>query len=94
MVISACESGIGEIVRGEGLLGFTRGFIYSGAKNLIVSLWEILDGSTADIMIDFYKRITSGDNYLDALRNSKLHLIDNTNYCPPRYWAPFVLIGK
>ncbi len=94
VVLSACESGLGEIVRGEGIIGFTRGLVFSGAKNIIVSLWNVLDESTAKLMTKLYKKILGGKSYADALRQSKLETIKENIDSPPRYWAPFILVGN
>jgi CHAT domain-containing protein len=94
VVLSACESGLGKIKKGEGILGLARGFIYAGAKNLIVSLWQVADKSTSELMIEFYKNILNGDNYSSSLRNAKLKLIKEGTFSYPLEWAPFVLIGN
>jgi CHAT domain-containing protein len=94
VVLSACESGLGKIVKGEGLIGLTRGFIYSGAKNVLVSLWQVADKSTSELMIEFYKNILDGKNYSSSLREAKLKLIKDGIYSYPLEWSPFVLIGR
>ena len=93
VVLSACESGLGKVVRGEGILGLTRGFIYAGAENLIVSLWQIADESTAKLMVAFYRNVLEGGSYASALRRAKLSLIKEGKYAYPLEWSPFVLIG-
>ena len=95
VTLSACETGLGKIARGEGLIGLTRGFIYAGAQNLLVSLWQVNDGSTAGLMTDFYSHMLDGQNKATSLRLAKLNMIDNDPvYAHPQYWASFVLIGK
>ncbi len=94
LVLSACESGLGKIAKGEGVIGLTRGFSYSGAKNIIVSLWQVADKSTSDLMIEFYKNVLDGDSYSSALRKSKLKLINDAKYSYPLEWSPFILIGE
>jgi CHAT domain-containing protein/Tfp pilus assembly protein PilF len=95
VVLSACETGLGKIARGEGLIGLTRGFLYAGAQNLLVSLWQVNDASTANVMVDFYRNILDGKNKAGALREAKLKMIEsNPQYARPFYWAPFVLIGR
>ena len=95
VVLSACETGLGKIARGEGLIGLTRGFLYAGAQNLLVSLWQVNDASTSQLMIDFYRNMLNGESKPTALREAKLALIENDpKYAGPYYWAPFVLIGK
>ncbi len=98
VVLGACESGIGKLSRGEGLMGLSRGFIYAGTKNLLVSLWQVNDASTATLMREFYAGMLAGRSKADALRQAKLHLIQaetsNPKFAMPYYWAPFILIGQ
>ena len=94
VVLSACESGLGKVIKGEGIIGLTRGFIYAGAKNIVVSLWQVADKSTSELMIEFYKEILSGKNFSTALREAKLKLIRGGKYSYPLEWSPFILIGK
>ena len=94
VVLSVCESGLGKVVKGEGIMGLTRGFLYSGANNLLVSLWEVGDKSTSELMINFYKNVLKGISYSESLRNAKLEIIEEKKYAYPLEWGPFVLIGK
>jgi len=94
VVLSSCESGIGKLVKGEGLLALTRGFIYAGADNLIVSLWKVSDRQTLKLMTELYNNILDGQSYPASLRNAKLSMIHNSATAFPRSWASFVLIGK
>lgn len=93
VVLSACETGLGKLSKGEGIIGLTRAIIYSGARNMVVSLWSVSDASTSQLMIDFYNNLLSGQEYSLALANAKRKMITNTQYGEPYYWAPFVLIG-
>jgi CHAT domain-containing protein/Tfp pilus assembly protein PilF len=96
VVLSACETGLGNIVRGEGLLGLSRAFLYAGAENLMVSLWKVQDRATADLMVDFYRLYYANpeQGYSAALREAKLDMIATERYAHPYYWSPFVLLGK
>ncbi|RPI73920.1 MAG: CHAT domain-containing protein [Ignavibacteriales bacterium] len=94
VVLSACETGLGKIVKGEGIIGLTRGFIYSGARNVLVSLWQVADKSTSELMIEFYKNVLDGKSYSSSLRTAKLKLIKDGKYSYPLEWSPFVLIGN
>jgi CHAT domain-containing protein len=95
VVLSACETGLGKMAKGEGLISLGRGFLYAGAANLLVSLWQVNDASTANLMIDFYRNMLEGKSKAAALREAKLHLIERQiKYAKPYYWAPFVLMGK
>lgn len=93
VTLSACESGLGKVVRGEGMLGLTRGFLYAGAGNVMVSLWQVADRSTADLMVEFYRNVLAGQSFATALRNAKLTLIRQGTNAFPLEWAPFVLVG-
>jgi len=95
-VLSACQTGLGKISKGEGVIGLSRALIYAGARNLIVSYWSVADASTAQLMTDFYEfLIKSGpQNFSEALRQSKLKMISAKKYAAPYYWAPFILIGN
>jgi CHAT domain-containing protein/Tfp pilus assembly protein PilF len=97
-VLSACETGLGEIKKGEGLIGLTRALLYAGSKNIIVSLWKVADESTSGLMIDFYKNLLKEEQekqeFSHALQQAKLKMIDEGKYAHPFYWSPFILIGK
>ncbi|MCK5029584.1 MAG: CHAT domain-containing protein, partial [Bacteroidales bacterium] len=97
-VLSACETGLGEIKKGEGIIGLTRALLYAGSKNIIVSLWKVADESTSQLMIDFYKHVLDNENngteFSESLRQAKLNMIKNGKYAHPFYWSPFILIGK
>lgn len=93
VTLSACETGLGKLVKGEGMIGLTRSFLYAGAKNVMVSLWKVSDNSTSNLMVDFYNQLFDGHNKSVSLQKSKQELIKSGNYSLPYYWAPFVLIG-
>ena len=93
VVLSACETGLGKISKGEGIIGLTRALIYAGSNNLIVSLWRVNDASTSTLMKDFYSSMLQGNGYAEALRMAKIKMISTRGYSSPYYWAPFVLIG-
>lgn len=93
VVLGACDTGLGSVYRGEGLIGFTRAFIYAGAANLTVSLWRVNDQPTAQLMIYFYENIREGYSYSESLRQAKLTMIENPATAAPRNWAAFVLHG-
>lgn len=92
VTLSACETGLGKISKGEGIIGLSRALVYAGAQNLIVSLWKVADRSTSELMTDFYTKIGDQD-FSTALRNAKLELLSG-KYSQPYYWAPFILIGE
>ncbi len=96
VVLSACETGLGKIASGEGLLGLSRAFFYAGANNLIVSLWKVEDQATADLMVSFYQEYlnSKSKNFGTSLRQAKLNLIASEHFSHPYYWSAFVLIGQ
>lgn len=97
VTLSACETGLGQIAKGEGIVGLSRALMYAGAKNIIVSLWQVSDSSTAQLMIDFYKQhLHHSENayFNDDLQKAKINLLKTENYANPYYWAPFILVGK
>ncbi|CAN5142932.1 tetratricopeptide repeat protein [soil metagenome] len=94
VVLGACDTGLGTTFRGEGLIGFTRAFIYAGASNLAVSMWKVNDQATAYLMIDFYDYIRDGYSYSEALRLAKLNIINKPHLADPVNWAAFILTGR
>ncbi|HAA14248.1 MAG TPA: hypothetical protein DCE41_22170 [Cytophagales bacterium] len=95
VTLSACETGLGKLQTGEGLLGLTRAFLYAGSRRLLVSLWTVSDQSTAQLATQFYYyALQEQKSYAEAIRQSKLELIEGQTYAAPYYWAPFVLVGK
>lgn len=93
VVLSACQTGLGREVRSEGIVGLTRAFLYAGSRSLLVSLWNVADGSTPDLMESFYRHLGDSGARAEALRKSKLDMIDSGPFSHPYYWAPFVLSG-
>ncbi len=94
VVLSACQTGLGQQLKGEGIIGLTRAFMYAGAPSVVVSVWRVADASTAELMVGFYRHLDRGDDKAEALRRAKLELMKNPRYAHPYFWAPFVLIGE
>ena len=94
VVLSACETGFGKIYRGEGAMALTRGFLYSGARNLVTSYWSVQDRTTGELMVGFYKNILEGKNYAKSLRAAKLKQLEKDATAFPGQWGAFVLIGE
>lgn len=96
VVLSACETGIGELQNGEGVISLARGFTYAGAKSIITSLWNVNDQKTADLMVDFYRNLKEGQQKDNALANAKRSYLQQTsgNLAHPFYWAGFIPIGN
>lgn len=96
VVLSACQTGLGKITKGEGLLGLSRSLVFAGAKNIIVSLWSVNDRTTSSLMSKFYKGFVSKKDdiyYTKYLRKAKLKMCRNKETAFPYYWAPFIHIG-
>jgi CHAT domain-containing protein len=94
VVLSACETGAGKDVRGEGLLGITRGFMYAGVPQLVVSLWKVEDRSTAELMKRFYHQLLEkGHPPAEALRQAQLSMLGEPEWSAPRNWAGFIFQG-
>jgi CHAT domain-containing protein/tetratricopeptide (TPR) repeat protein len=96
VVLSACDTALGREVRGEGLVGLTRGFMYAGAERVVASLWEVQDRATARLMTDFYRGlIEEGRRPADALRRAQIQIMEDPGQSLefPYYWAGFVLQG-
>ena len=95
VVLSACSTGLGKDVRGEGLIGLTRGFMYAGASGVIASLWKVDDDATAELMKHFYEALFhEGMAPAAALRHAQLTLSQNKRWQSPYYWAGFVIQGQ
>jgi len=95
VVLSACETGLGKEVRGEGLMGLTRGFMYAGAPRVVVSLWKVDDAATAELMTRFYEGMLKQKmRPAAALRRAQMQIRDSSLYRAPYFWAAFVLQGE
>lgn len=95
VVLSACQTGLGKEVRGEGLIGLTRGFMYAGAPRVVASLWQVDDAATAALMKEFYrwmlvKKLTAAA----ALRAAQIEMLKKKGWRSPYYWGAFVLQGE
>jgi WD40 repeat protein/CHAT domain-containing protein len=94
VVLSACETGLGENVKGEGLVGLTRGFMYAGSRRVVVSLWNVNDVATSEVMAKFYqKMLTEGQNPVSALRAAQVEMWKSQQWSSPYYWAAFTVQG-
>ena len=100
VVLSACQTGLGKYLSGEGVVGLARAFMYAGADQVVVSLWAVADESTSSLMGDFYREMLRKGLPPDkALQQAKLHLMgrasrSGVSYSHPFFWAPFVIMGR
>lgn len=94
VVLSACQTGLGKEVKGEGLIGLTRGFLFAGAKGVVSSLWKVDDAATAALMDDFYKGMFSRHlRPAAALRQAELAVWKRRRWASPYFWSAFVYEG-
>ncbi|MFK0734483.1 MAG: CHAT domain-containing protein, partial [Gloeotrichia echinulata HAB0833] len=95
IVLSACESGLGKEVQGEGLIGLTRGLMYAGSARIVVSLWKVNDQATSLLMQELYTQILKeGKTPAVALREAQLKLWQQKQWQNPRFWSAFTIQGK
>jgi CHAT domain-containing protein len=91
VVLSACETGLGQVHVGEGVFGLRRAFMLAGAKTLVMSLWKVPDEPTRELMEDFYRRLLAGQGRAEALREAQLAM--KAKYPDPFYWGAFICQG-
>lgn len=95
VVLSACQTGLGKEIKGEGLVGLTRGFMYAGAARIVVSLWNVNDQATAELMTKLYRRmLKQGERPAAALRAAQIEMWKQKQWNAPFYWAAFTLQGE
>ena len=95
VVLSACNTGLGKEVRGEGLVGLTRGFMYAGSARVAASMWRVDDAATAELMRLFYTgMLKDGRPPAAALRAAQIEMFRQKRWQSPYYWAAFVLQGE
>ncbi len=95
VVLSACQTGLGKQIKGEGLVGLTRGFMYAGSPRVLVSLWKVDDQATAEILTRFYRLMLEKKlSPAESLREAQLEMQQETEWKSPYYWAAFVLQGE
>ena len=95
VVLSACQTGRGQVLSGEGIIGLSRAFLNAGARSVVVSLWSVTDISTGHMMKNFYQHLAGNLRNAAALRLAKLEMLRGTTETRhPYYWAPFIAIGK
>jgi len=96
VTLSACQTGLGKLEKGEGMLSLARGFSYSGAKSLATTLWKINDQTTSELMLDFYKNLDAAlpkDQALRAAKLAYLDAVDDELLAHPYYWSGFMISG-
>jgi CHAT domain-containing protein/tetratricopeptide (TPR) repeat protein len=95
VVLSACQTALGKEIKGEGLVGLVRGFMYAGAPRVVASLWKVSDRATAELMKRFYQRmLIERQPAASALRSAQVSMLKEKQWEEPYYWAGFVLQGE
>ncbi|HVG18850.1 MAG TPA: CHAT domain-containing protein, partial [Blastocatellia bacterium] len=94
VVLSACDTGVGEVINGEGVQGLRRALVLAGSESQMMSLWPVSDSGTRDLMIDYYKRLKAGEGRSEALRQSQLKMLKDPKRQHPFYWASFIQSGE
>ena len=94
VVLSACETGLGEIHEGEGVYGLRRSFQEAGVRNVINSFWEVSDAGTQLLMTKFYDKFLAGMSARQAMREARLEMLDDVQWSAPYYWSAFVMVGR
>jgi CHAT domain-containing protein/Tfp pilus assembly protein PilF len=96
VTLSACQTGLGKEIKGEGLIGLTRGFMYAGAPRIVASLWKVDDRATSELMKRFYQGMLGSERLsaAGALRQAQLSIWKQKHWREPYYWAAFVLQGE
>ncbi|HVS64482.1 MAG TPA: CHAT domain-containing tetratricopeptide repeat protein, partial [Thermoanaerobaculia bacterium] len=94
VTLSACESALGELVTGEGMVGLARSFFYAGADSVLATLWSVDDATSARFMTAFYRALRSGVSKAEALRRARAEIRSDPATAHPYYWAPYVLLGR
>ena len=93
VVLSSCQTGLGQFIKGEGIEGISRAFFYAGSSSVVMSLWTINDQISAQFMERFYYHLKGTENLAEALRQVKLEMIESDIVSHPYYWAGFILSG-
>ena len=93
VVLSGSKTGLGDISVGEGIYGLRRAFVIAGAESQLISLWNVSDQATKDLMVAYYGRLIKGEGRSEALRQIQLEMLKSENYQHPFYWASFIPSG-
>jgi len=93
VTLSACQTGLGQLIKGEGIVGLSRSFFYAGVSSAVISLWAVHDQATSQFMERYYYHLRASKSIMDALQKTKLEMIDSGVLSHPYYWAGFVVTG-
>ncbi|MGB8511034.1 MAG: tetratricopeptide repeat protein [Pyrinomonadaceae bacterium] len=93
VVLSACQTGVGEVKNGEGVYGLRRALVLAGAESELMSLWPVSDEATGELMSEYYKRLKAGEGRTEALRQVQLKMLRSKDRTHPYFWASFIPVG-
>ena len=94
VVLSACDTGLGELDAGEGLYSLRRALVIAGAESQVISLWKVADDATKDLMVAYYDKLLANQGRSEALRQTQLEMLNSQDYSHPYYWAAFIPSGN
>lgn len=94
ITLSACESGLGKVAKGDEILGFTRSFLSAGVSSIVASLWPVADDATEILMNRLYSELARGRDLMQGMQTAQLEVLRNRRYVHPFFWAPFNVIGN
>lgn len=94
VVLSACDTGLGDVKNGDGVYGLRRAFVLAGSESQMISLWSVSDIGTRELMVEYYTRLKAGEGRSEALRNVQLKMLKNPRRNAPYYWASFIQSGE
>jgi CHAT domain-containing protein/predicted negative regulator of RcsB-dependent stress response len=94
VTLSACESGLGKVARGDEIIGFTRSFLSAGVNSIVASLWPVADESTDLLMGRLYRELQSGHDLMASMQSAQIEVQKNRRFAHPFFWAPFNVIGN
>jgi CHAT domain-containing protein len=94
VVLSACDTGVGEVKNGDGVYGLRRALFLAGTESQLMSLWPVSDHSTRELMAEYYKGLVQNAGRGEALRRVQLKMLRNKSRNHPYYWASFILAGE
>lgn len=93
VVLSACDTGVGDITIGQGVYGLRRALVIAGSESQLISLWKVSDDATKDLMVAYYGRLQKGEGCSEALRQIQLGMLKSENQKHPFFWASFIPSG-
>jgi CHAT domain-containing protein len=93
VVLSACETGVGDVPNGDGVYGLRRAFVLAGSESQVFSLWKVDDYGTKELMVKYYQRLLRGEGRSEALRQVQLEMLASAKYQHPFYWSAFLPSG-